>query len=73
MLQQFYPDGGCHDEAMALDVELSETRDFLAHHEPFDALPDAVLDGSLPTSSGFGRVRTVDPQTRHAWPVRRYT
>ncbi len=29
---------------MALDVELSETRDFLAHHEPFDALPDAVLD-----------------------------
>ena len=29
---------------MALDVELSETRDFLAHHEPFDLLPDAVLD-----------------------------
>ena len=29
---------------MALDVELSETRDFLAHHEPFDVLPDAVLD-----------------------------
>ncbi len=29
---------------MALDVELSEVRDFLAHHEPFDVLPDAVLD-----------------------------
>ena len=29
---------------MALDVELSETRDFLAHHEPFDALPAPVLD-----------------------------
>ena len=34
----------CHDGGMALDVELSETRDFLAHHEPFDVLPDAVLD-----------------------------
>jgi CBS domain-containing protein len=29
---------------MALDAELSETRGFLAHHEPFDGLPDAVLD-----------------------------
>ena len=29
---------------MALDVELSEVRDFLARHEPFDVLPDAVLD-----------------------------
>ena len=29
---------------MALDAELSETRGFLAHHEPFDVLPDAVLD-----------------------------
>lgn len=29
---------------MALDVELSETRDFLACHEPFDALPGGVLD-----------------------------
>ncbi len=29
---------------MALDVELSETRNFLAHHEPFDALPDSALD-----------------------------
>ena len=29
---------------MALDVELSETRDFLAHHHPFDTLPAAVLD-----------------------------
>ena len=29
---------------MALDVELSETRDFLACHEPFDALPQGVLD-----------------------------
>ena len=29
---------------MALDVELSEVRDFLAHHEPFDVLPDAVLE-----------------------------
>ena len=29
---------------MALDVELSEVRDFLAHHEPFDVLPAAVLD-----------------------------
>ncbi|MFL6175703.1 MAG: DUF294 nucleotidyltransferase-like domain-containing protein [Ornithinibacter sp.] len=29
---------------MGLDVELSEVRDFLAHHEPFDVLPDAVLD-----------------------------
>ncbi|HET6969183.1 MAG TPA: DUF294 nucleotidyltransferase-like domain-containing protein [Ornithinibacter sp.] len=29
---------------MALDVELSETRDFLARHEPFDALPASVLD-----------------------------
>jgi CBS domain-containing protein len=29
---------------MALDVELSEVRDFLARHEPFDALPVSVLD-----------------------------
>jgi CBS domain-containing protein len=29
---------------MALDVELSEIRDFLAEHEPFDSLPPAVLD-----------------------------
>lgn len=29
---------------MALDVELTETRDFLARHEPFDALPGGVLD-----------------------------
>lgn len=29
---------------MALDVELTETRDFLARHEPFDALPQSVLD-----------------------------
>jgi CBS domain-containing protein len=29
---------------MAPDVELSETRDFLQHHEPFDVLPSAVLD-----------------------------
>ncbi|GAA4399392.1 DUF294 nucleotidyltransferase-like domain-containing protein [Fodinibacter luteus] len=29
---------------MALDVELSETREFLAQHEPFDALPAGVLD-----------------------------
>ncbi|KRE44122.1 DUF294 nucleotidyltransferase-like domain-containing protein [Knoellia sp. Soil729] len=29
---------------MALDVELSEMRDFLARHEPFDALPGPVLD-----------------------------
>ena len=29
---------------MAVDVELSETRDFLARHEPFDVLPAAVLD-----------------------------
>jgi CBS domain-containing protein len=29
---------------MALDVELSEIRDFLAHHEPFDSLPREVLD-----------------------------
>lgn len=33
---------------MALDVELSETRDFLARHEPFDVLPAAALD-ALPT------------------------
>lgn len=32
---------------MALDVELSEMRDFLARLEPFDVLPDSVLD-SLP-------------------------
>ena len=29
---------------MPVDVELSEIRDFLAQHEPFDSLPDAVLD-----------------------------
>ena len=29
---------------MALDVELSEIRDFLARHEPFAGLPDEVLD-----------------------------
>ncbi len=29
---------------MGLEVELAEIRDFLAQHEPFDALPDAVLD-----------------------------
>jgi len=29
---------------MALDVELSEIRDFLARHEPFDALPVPVLE-----------------------------
>ncbi len=29
---------------MALDVELSEIRDFLAQHEPFDSLPGEVLD-----------------------------
>ncbi len=34
---------------MGLDVELSEIRDFLARHEPFDRLPDAVLD-ELPGS-----------------------
>ena len=32
---------------MALDVELSEIRDFLAQHPPFDALPAPVL-GALP-------------------------
>ncbi|HYN30740.1 MAG TPA: DUF294 nucleotidyltransferase-like domain-containing protein [Dermatophilaceae bacterium] len=32
---------------MALDVELSEIRDFLARHAPFDDLPPEVLD-SLP-------------------------
>ena len=29
---------------MALDVELTQLRDFLADHEPFDALPPHVLD-----------------------------
>ena len=29
---------------MGLEVELAEIRDFLAEHEPFDTLPDAVLD-----------------------------
>jgi CBS domain-containing protein len=29
---------------MALDVELSEVRDFLAQHHPFDTLPRAVLE-----------------------------
>jgi CBS domain-containing protein len=29
----------------AMDVELSEIRDFLAQHAPFDALPQDVLDG----------------------------
>ncbi len=29
---------------MGLEVELSEIRDFLAQHEPFDALPGDVLD-----------------------------
>ena len=33
---------------MALDVELSEIRDFLAQHEPFDGLPPSVLE-ELPT------------------------
>jgi hypothetical protein len=28
-----------------MDVELSEVRDFLARHAPFDVLPDEVLDG----------------------------
>jgi CBS domain-containing protein len=28
-----------------MDVELSEVRDFLARHAPFDALPDEVLSG----------------------------
>jgi Predicted signal-transduction protein containing cAMP-binding and CBS domains len=32
---------------MALDVELSEIRDFLARHAPFDTLPPDVL-GKLP-------------------------
>ena len=30
---------------MALDVELSEVRDFFARHPPFDELPPEVLDG----------------------------
>jgi CBS domain-containing protein len=34
---------------MGLDVELAEIRDFLAEHEPFDGLPDGVLD-TLPGS-----------------------
>jgi CBS domain-containing protein len=34
---------------MGLEVELAEIRDFLAEHEPFDGLPDAVLD-TLPGS-----------------------
>ena len=38
---------GCQDGVMALDVELSEIRDFLAQHPPFDALPAPVL-GALP-------------------------
>ena len=33
---------------MGLDVELSETRSFLAQQEPFDGLPDGVLD-TLPS------------------------
>ena len=28
-----------------MDVELSEVRDFLARHAPFDVLPEEVLDG----------------------------
>jgi CBS domain-containing protein len=42
--QARHPESRCHDGDMALDVELSETRDFLARHEPFDALPASVLD-----------------------------
>jgi CBS domain-containing protein len=34
----------CHDGGMPLSAELTEVRDFLARHEPFDTLPTAVLD-----------------------------
>ena len=46
---------------MALDVELAEIRDFLAHHAPFDALPAEVL-ASLPkdlTVEYFRRGRAI--------------
>lgn len=41
---------------MGLDVELSEVRDFLARHEPFDALPAAELD-ALPARMTMRYVR----------------
>ena len=41
---------------MPLSVELTEVRDFLARHEPFDALPTAVLD-RLPARMSLQYVR----------------
>ena len=46
----------CHDGGMALSTELTEVRDFLARHEPFDALSPAVLD-RLPARMSLEYVR----------------
>lgn len=58
-----------------MDVELAEIRDFLAHHPPFDELPDETL-ASLPRSAtmtyarrGSQVLRAGDPQAQ-LWVVR---